>query len=71
MVKLVKDKGSHHNLDYILNLHRGDAVQQVGDERGKATPQTRHRFRPNIINLDFVNDISINKVLEFNSELLA
>lgn len=70
MVRLVEEKGSHYNLDYILNLHRGDGVSPVGGERGNVTPQTRNRFRPNIINLDFVNDISVGKVLEFNSDLM-
>ena len=71
MVKLVEEKGSHYNLDYILNMHRGDRVQPVGGKSGDVTPETRKRFRPNIVNLDFVNDISVGKVLEFNSDLLA
>ena len=74
LMRLVEDKGSHYNLDYILNLHRGDNVQGVGTKNAvttNVTRNTRKKFHPNIINLDFVNDISVNKVIEFNADLLS
>ena len=71
MVHLELNKGSHYNLDYILNLHRGDKVSGVGKKTPDVTTQTRLKFRPNIINLDFVNDISVGKVIEFNSDLMT
>lgn len=64
-----KSKGSHYNLDYILNLHRGQSVS-TGKEMLAINPMHQRKFRPNMINLDFINDEIVNKVIEFNEELL-
>lgn len=68
--RLLKDKGPHFNLDYLLNLHRGDPVQPVKDVTSTVRPGQRKRFRPNWINLDFINDEVCAKVIEFNDDLM-
>lgn len=73
--RVESDKGTHYNLDYILNLHRGLAVSGVKKGIGKTvktkvTQDNRAWHRPNIINLDFVNEISVNKIIAFNNDLL-
>jgi hypothetical protein len=72
MIHIVEDKGTHYNLDYILNVHRGNVCQAVGGTSSSLLgPQQRKKYRPNWINLDFVNDYACGKVIEFNTELLA
>jgi hypothetical protein len=70
LIKIVEDKGTHYNLDYLLNMHRGDQVQATKSTSTTLTAPNRKKFRPNWINLDWVNEISCNKVIEFNTELL-
>jgi hypothetical protein len=71
MVHIEENKGTHYNLDYILNMFRGTTVQAVDGARSLCATNVRKKFRPNWVNLDFVNDISCGKVIEFNTDLLA
>lgn len=72
--KVDTKKGTHYNLDYLLNAHRGLApvygMDDVKSTGSSVTFSNRKKHRPNYINLDFVNEIACNKVIEFNDELL-
>lgn len=80
LTRLDDNRGTHYNLDYLFNAHRG--VQgmyhvthnpKVGSKTKVSTQITNSNFmqhRPNWINLDFVNDEACGKVIEFNNELL-
>jgi hypothetical protein len=75
---IVDNKGTHFNLDYLLNLHRGKPVQHVSHRsilklQIKSTNVAAfavYKHRPNIINLDFINVDICNKVIAFNHDLL-
>lgn len=68
--------GTHYNLDYLLNTYRGKDTGTVTDDKGKnalkikVTQGTLRQHRPNIINLDFVNEAVCNKIITFNTEFL-
>lgn len=78
--RLRDDLGTHYNLDYLLNAHRGMAWMYHVTHNPKVGSKTKvnHTIsernkayhRPNWINLDFVNDDVCNKVIEFNNEFL-
>lgn len=72
--KIEESKGTHYNLDYLLNAHLGLNVAYTMDEVNSVgtnvTFGNRLFHRPNYVNLDFVNEISCNKVIEFNVILL-
>lgn len=72
--KIDESKGSHYNLDYILNVYRGLAnvygMEDVKKTSSNVTSTNWRFHRPNWINLDFVNDIACGKVIEFNQDLL-
>jgi len=78
LANLTKGKGMHYNLDYFLNLHRGlpYVAKQVPPKKDEATPisavtlSNRGHHRPNWINLDFICDAVVDKVIEFNTELM-
>lgn len=80
LTKLDDTKGTHYNLDYLFNAHRGALPMyhvtlnpKVGFKTKVSTTVTtgtRLWHRPNWINLDFVNDEACGKVIEFNNELL-
>jgi len=68
-----KAKGLHYNLDYLLNLHRGLPYVSKGPPKGPSSTVTlsnRAHHRPNWINLDFICDAVVDKIVEFNTELL-
>ncbi len=68
--------GTHYNLDYFLNAHRGKMVSAAKDSSGKngitpaVTPTNKHWHRPNLINLDFISERVCNKIIAFNAEML-
>lgn len=68
--RLVKTKGTHFNLDYLLNVHRGLPVHPVKKVATEVRPGQHALFRPNWINLDFIDDHICAKVIEFNDDLL-
>ncbi len=70
------DGGTHYNLDYLLNTHLGFPSAPVKNDKNQspissgARVSTRLKFRPNIINLDFVNKDVCDKIIAFNDTLL-
>ena len=76
LVVIDKDAGPHYNLDYLLNTHKGIDTTPVCNDKGKdplksnARKGKRQKHRPNIINLDFVNESVCNKVIAFNNYFL-
>ena len=79
LAKMDKDKGVHYNLDYLLNLHRGLPYVSKGPGKLKKnevgilsniTLSNRAVHRPNWINLDFICDSVVQKVIEFNTEMM-
>lgn len=78
--RLDDERGTHYNLDYLLNCHRGKPNMyhvtwnpKVGSTKRVSTSINSTNFmlhRPNWINLDFVCDEVCNKVIEFNNEML-
>jgi hypothetical protein len=72
-------KGMHYNLPFLLNIHRGHVSQVTlpGDKpedpgetlRSSITLGNMSRFRPNIINLDFIDIDVCNLIIEFNDDL--
>lgn len=71
MNHLEDGKGTHFNLDYILNVHRAETATGVDGKNPKLKNDTKALFQPNWINLDFVNDAVCQKVIEFNTDMLA
>lgn len=76
LIVIDKDAGTHYNLDYLLNTHQGIDTTPVGNDKGKdplksnARKGKRQKHRPNIINLDFVDEAVCKKVIDFNKEFL-
>ena len=78
LTRLDDNRGTHYNLDYLLNVHRGmpdmyHVTYDFGKKKvvnTKVSAEKRLLFRPNWINLDFVDDAVCAKVIEFNEELL-
>lgn len=77
--KLNDDAGTHYNLDYLLNMHRGKPVYHVtynptigfkDKAYSKITDSNYRLHQPNWINLDFICEDVCNKVIAFNNELL-
>lgn len=78
--KLDDDRGTHYNIDYLFNCHRGKANMyhvtwnpKIGKKTKVSsviTAEKRMIYRPNWINLDFVCDEICDKVIEFNREFL-
>jgi len=78
--RLDDERGTHYNLAYLLNCHRGKSNMyhftwnpKIGSTTRVSTEITEStfmRYRPNWINLDFVCDEVCNEVIEFNNEML-
>lgn len=70
------DAGPHYNLDYLLNAHKGIDTATVTNDKGKNALKskvnvgTRRQHRPNIINLDFINEAVCDKIIAFNKHFL-
>lgn len=66
-------KPVHYNLAYILNGHLAKPVAPIGgvSYTDELRVGKRHRFKPNLINLDFVDDNICSKIIAFNAALLG
>jgi len=80
LVAIDDARGTHYNLDFLLNAHRAYGVKQVttrGMLGGKTKigvdfkPHNLDRYRPNWINLDFVDEDVCRKIVEFNEWALC
>lgn len=83
LTRLDDNQGVHYNLDYILNAHRGLYAMHRVSFRAKKTLKisktvettnvtrlNRRWHRPNIINLDFVDDEVCSRIIAFNNYFL-